>query len=175
MPSFFRGRLRHIFFILFFLFFTVGCDQVTKVIAREALSTRSTSYWGDLIRLQHTENTGAFLGFGAELPPMARFWLFTVAIAVFLTGTFWFLLKSRQPHFWKTIALTLVLAGGVGNLIDRAWRGSVTDFLNLGIGWLRTGVFNVADMSIVAGIVILVILQARKNPTSSGPTTAEKL
>ena len=67
--------------------------------------------------------------------------------------------------------LLLFLAGGTSNLIDRVTLGRVIDFLNVGIGQLRTGIFNVADMAIVAGVVILIVEGVRKTytPAVSNP------
>ena len=61
--------------------------------------------------------------------------------------------------------LLLFLAGGVSNLIDRVTLGRVIDFLSVGIGQLRTGIFNVADMAIIAGVVILIAEGIRKSYT----------
>ncbi|HXC20398.1 MAG TPA: signal peptidase II, partial [Steroidobacteraceae bacterium] len=60
--------------------------------------------------------------------------------------------------FWRFIALALIAGGGISNLIDRLlYGGRVTDFLNVGIGSLRTGIFNVADMAILAGALLLIL------------------
>jgi signal peptidase II len=66
-------------------------------------------------------------------------------------------------HQAQFVALGLLLAGGVGNLIDRInQNGHVTDFLNVGIGPVRTGIFNVADMAIMAGAGLLFWLSFRQ-------------
>ena len=68
---------------------------------------------------------------------MVRRW--DVSLVVFLSGAF-------------------ILAGGIGNLIDRATQnGLVTDFLNVGIGPVRTGIFNVADMAVTFGVIVFII------------------
>ena len=77
-----------------------------------------------------------------------------VAMAVFA-------MRRRQDR-WVTIGLTLFVAGGASNLVDRIAQGSVVDFLNVGIGPLRTGVFNVADMAILLGAGIFVVNEMRK-------------
>jgi signal peptidase II len=64
--------------------------------------------------------------------------------------------RSRWS-FWPSFGIALFLAGGVSNWIDRALRGSVVDFLNIGVGWLRTGIFNVADVAIMVGVAIFVL------------------
>lgn len=153
--------------ILSLLFSTIGCDQVTKAIARDNLSLQVQSYLGDLVRLQHAENPGAFLSLGEAIPEHARFWVFTVGVALVMVGALWVLLKKSTMPRSTTIALTLLVGGGVGNLIDRALKGTVTDFMNVGIGWLRTGVFNVADMAIMAGVGILLVQSFIKPSTET--------
>jgi signal peptidase II len=145
--------------ILSLLFITIGCDQLTKVVARQTLqNSRSLSYFHNSLLLEHAENSGAFLSLGSSLGNNLRFWIFTMSVALFLLVAFVFLLKSKKMNQWNTIAITLLIAGGFGNLIDRMVRGTVTDFINLGIGSLRTGIFNVADLAIVAGVTMLLIV-----------------
>jgi signal peptidase II len=145
---------------------TIALDQITKVFARQSLSYQVLSYLGDTVRVTHTENAGAFLSLGAGIEGPTRFWIFTVGVALFMVAALWVLLKKNTMPLSTTIALTLVVGGGIGNLIDRAMKGTVTDFMNVGIGWLRTGIFNVADMVIMAGVGVL-IFQSFKKPESS--------
>lgn len=116
------------------------------------------SYAGDMFRLQYAENTGAFLSLGASLPDHWRRWLFTILTGVFLLGLVVYLLMSKTLTRAAVVCLALVCAGGIGNLIDRiAYDGRVVDFLNVGIGPLRTGIFNVADMAITFGALLLLL------------------
>ena len=117
------------FLVFSILLSTVGCDQATKAIARSTLSARGESYLGDLLRLQLSENAGAFLSLGAGLQNAARFWIFTVGVALFILAAFCVVLIKKNMDRWSTIAITLLVGGGVGNLIDRAAKGTVTDFL----------------------------------------------
>ena len=73
-----------------------------------------------------------------------------------------------QPMSLDTVvAWSLVLSGGLGNLVDRIINdGRVIDFMNIGIGSLRTGIFNVADVCITVGVVVL-IFQALRRPCRS--------
>ena len=58
---------------------------------------------------------------------------------------------------WQVAGLSLIAGGGVGNWIDRLTNdGRVTDFLNVGVGGLRTGIFNVADVVLLAGVAIFI-------------------
>jgi signal peptidase II len=68
--------------------------------------------------------------------------------------------------------LALFVAGGASNWIDRVTRGSVVDFLNVGVGPLRTGVLNVADVAIMLGAGVIVIATFGKKPASSPPARA---
>ncbi len=147
--------IKRFLLIAILLVTTIGSDQVTKSIARSSLSYQPVSFFGDMLRLQRSENTGAFLSTGAELNSESRFYLFTVAVSIFLLIVFFILLKNRSLSSVTIISWSLIVGGGTGNLIDRALKGSVTDFLNVGIGSLRTGIFNVADMVIVVGVVLL--------------------
>ena len=153
-------KLTHQFKVILFvaiLFSCIGCDQFTKHLASEHLKGQGTfSFLGDTIRLQYMENPGAFLGLGGTLSPTIRFWLFTVMNVVVLVVVLWV-----GKDYWLLNGLTLslgalFLAGGIGNTIDRIqYDGVVIDFLNVGIGWLRTGVFNVADMAITFSVIML--------------------
>lgn len=145
--------------VLVILLSCVGCDQVTKHIARQQLDGQPPrSYLGDTFRLVYAENQGAFLGLGGQLPPNAR-WVLLVLMNSLLTLSIAVVL-AWQPKLsiYRALAGSLLLAGAVGNLIDRVFNnGLVIDFLNLGIGPLRTGIFNVADVAISLGAVLLIV------------------
>jgi signal peptidase II len=161
-------KLRRILLVLSILFVTMGLDQLTKVIARQVLSAQSLSYLGGIIQLQHSENPGAFLSLGADMNPQTRMIVFTVAVAAVLFVTLWTLFKKADMAMSTTISMSLVVAGGLGNLIDRAVKGTVTDFMFVGYGWLRTGIFNVADMAIMAGMAVLLWASFKQSPESAG-------
>ena len=137
----------------------VGCDQATKRLATKMLSGRpAQSYCFDTLRLQYALNPGGFLNLGADLAPRLRFWIFAVLNAMLLGGAAYVLAVRWNMQLLKFVAVVLILAGGVGNQIDRTMQGGlVTDFLNVGIGPLRTGIFNVADMALMAGAIVLLI------------------
>ena len=152
----------------------VGCDQVSKSAARTMLHSGVTeSLFSDSLRLQLTENPGSFLSLGASLPEHLRFTLFTATVAVILVGLVCAALFARRLNTARFVALALVAGGGISNLIDRLlYDGRVTDFLNVGIGSLRTGIFNLADMAILAGALLLVLRMRAETstPTPTPPT-----
>jgi signal peptidase II len=151
----------------------VALDHVTKLMAVAQLRfSPRLSYLGDLLRLQYSENAGAFLGLGAELQPRVRFWLLTVAVGALLVGILALLFTRDGVTRGEAVGLTLIGAGGFSNWIDRLLNeGVVIDFLNLGVGGLRTGIFNVADMAITGGVLFLAVLSltGRRTEQHSDP------
>ncbi|MEQ9068244.1 MAG: signal peptidase II, partial [Gimesia chilikensis] len=145
--------------LLICLIFCVGCDQYTKKIAVENLQNkRPLTYFNNTLRMEYAENTGAFLSVGSGLSKPVRFFLLVVANAAFLLIVAGMLIFRWQMPLVQFIALSLLLAGGIGNLIDRVFlNGIVIDFLNIGLGPLRTGIFNVADMAITGGAILMLI------------------
>lgn len=132
-------------------------DQSTKYIAKHYLEGRGAySYIGDTFRLVYSENTGAFLGLGASLPERVRTFIFSGLVALFLAGFLVYTIRSTNVTKTGFIASALIIGGGLSNLIDRLVNnGAVMDFMNVGIGSLRTGIFNIADMAIMLGAIML--------------------
>ena len=153
------ARLIKIVVIAVTLLSCVGCDQATKAVVKEYLPRHEVlSFARDTFRLQYAENTGAFLSVGASLPDKARGLLFTVGIATILFVILSYLLFAPALPHTTTISLSLIVGGGLSNLIDRiAYGGYVVDFLNIGLGNLRTGIFNIADVAIMVGAITLIV------------------
>jgi len=111
-----------------------------------------------VFRFQYTENTGAFLGLGARLPEPVRFWLLIVLVGGVLIGMLRFVWTSQEINSMGVLGGALVVGGGIGNLIDRIFNaGAVIDFMDMGVGNLRTGIVNVADVAITVGVGILLV------------------
>jgi signal peptidase II len=149
-----RFKIHRLCLVFSLLLTTIGCDQISKTLVRDSLPViGSLSYLGDRVRLQYAENPGAFLNLGARLPETVRFWLFNVGVTALMLMLAFAVLRAKKPR--NLIALTLILGGGLGNLIDRFAFGHVTDFILLTTGAFHTGIFNVADMMISLGVLIL--------------------
>ncbi|MEY2855379.1 MAG: hypothetical protein RL030_2511 [Pseudomonadota bacterium] len=141
----------------------VGCDQISKGMARELLgSGESYTFLGDTLRLVYAENPGVFLGLGANLAESTRVILFQGLTGLLVAALLWISAIRPATHPWTAVGLALLAASGLGNLLDRLNHdGRVIDFLNLGIGGLRTGIFNIADVVGVLGVAILLLAPSR--------------
>ena len=137
------------------LLMTVACDQATKHVAASSfIDVIPYTLVGGFVELLYSENRGAFLGLGSDFHHSTRFWLFTVGVGGLLLVFSARLFQATKPV--ELVGWSLVIGGGASNLIDRLVRdGRVVDFLRIGIGELRTGIFNVADAAIVLGLACL--------------------
>lgn len=153
----------------------VGLDQFTKMQATAHLMGKpALSFWDDTVRLQYALNPGAWGSLGSQLPDPIRKLVFTVGVGVILAVLMVYIIRTAQPLI-VTIALSLVLAGGLGNLIDRALYGHVVDFMYLGIksiSWMHTNIFNVADVAIMLGGGLL-LFHAFQPGASGKPKAAQ--
>jgi signal peptidase II len=147
------------------LFVTLVLDLVSKYWARASLEGHTYTFLGNSLVFEHSENPGAFLSLGANFDPQLRFWIFTVGIAAITFGVLYYLIRNKSLPDLQVSAYTLIVAGGFGNLVDRIQKETVTDFINMGIGSLRTGIFNVADMAIMLGVFVLIGLSFQKDPS----------
>jgi signal peptidase II len=134
---------------------TIGCDRMTKQIAAQQLAGRPRlSMACDSVRLEYVENRGGFLSVGSEWPETVRVIIFNVGTGGLLAWLgAWVCRRVLAGGF--PLGAALLWAGGAGNLADRIACGSVVDFLNLGVGTLRTGIFNAADLAITAGVILI--------------------
>jgi len=131
-------------------------DRISKQWAVETLKGMpAESYLGDSFRIIYAENEGAFLSLGSELPENVRFWLLAI-IPILALGYFGFtLFFNTTVGQWQRIAFAFIISGGGSNIMDRILEGKVVDFLNIGIGTFRSGIFNIADMAIMAGLFLI--------------------
>jgi competence protein ComEC len=162
-------RLAHVCLSVCILLGCVGCDQVTKSLAKGYLQNHPTvSMLGDTFRLQYAENPGAFLSLGASLPHEWRAVLFIVGGTLLVGAAALYAFLSARVGRLGVVALSLICAGGIGNLADRIrYDGRVVDFLNLGVGPVRTGIFNVADMALMLGVALLLYRQLARSPRAA--------
>lgn len=163
------------------LFFTcslafIAADRITKDMAKAHLQgSEMLTYFHDTFRLLYVENTGAALSLGDNLPQAVSFWLLSILPLLFLLGVAYYTLThAGQMSAMKVFSLTMIFSGGIGNIIDRiVYDRHVTDFMNMGIGDIRTGIFNVADIFVTSGVIGLLIFYKDKNKTETGQVPVE--
>ena len=128
------------------------------------MSKPPISYFHNTFRLDYVENTGAAMSMGDGLSKTASFWLLSIlplGFLVFLGG--YVLLNSKEIGLLKLFSFSLIIAGGLGNVIDRiVFDRHVTDFMNIGILNLRTGIFNFADVCVTSGAIGLLLFYKDK-------------
>lgn len=162
-----RWSWRIVLFLVVVVVGTIGCDRVTKHVAATTLAeSPSRSYLGDTVRIAYVENRGGFLSVGDHLAPALRAAIFTVATGAMLLVLVVVAVRRRWS-VWPALGLALFVAGGLSNWIDRVTHGSVIDFLNLGVGSVRTGVFNVADLAITVGVIAFAWGELSRRPSDT--------
>lgn len=132
----------------------VGLDQVSKALVIQHLNPATgpgqIEVVGNWLRLSYTTNTGAAFGM---FPGMTLFFTIVALLAIPAMIIFQRYLPANAWPAW--ISIGLMLGGTIGNLLDRLRFGNVIDFIDAGIGNLRWYTFNVADASMVIGVLIL--------------------
>jgi signal peptidase II len=142
--------------IMAILITNVGCDQISKYIVRQQLEyTEQIGFFHNYFTLTKIENTGAFLSMGNTLPAPVRFILLTLLPSLALGLGLLYLFMKKNLTWSRITGLAFILGGGVGNIYDRIIHGSVTDFLHIDFVIFQTGIFNLADVSIMAGTFII--------------------
>ena len=152
------GRIARTLLIISALVANVGCDQVSKHIVRHNIDfNEHIRLLNNHVTLMKVENTGAFLTAGQYLPETLRFILLTVMPSLVLAFAIFYLIKKTAMSRTTLLGVCFVVGGGIGNVFDRMWYGSVTDFMHIDFGFFQTGVFNMADVSIMTGVALMII------------------
>lgn len=155
--------------ILLVVALNLACDQVTKHIATTSLERNTTvQVIGTVFVLQYAQNDGAFLSMGSSLPSGIKPFLLTampmLLLLMLLVHVVYQFVVKQTMNSRTAIPFACVIGGGFGNMVDRITQdGYVVDFMNFGIGSLRTGILNVADLSITFGVLFLVVVQILEN------------
>ena len=139
------------------LLVTIGTDQYTKFLAGKLFAASSEiAFLNRFLELSFVRNHGGFLGIVNNLPDTYKFFLLYICVSFLLLGCLAYLFGLKKKTARYDIPLVFVTGGGISNLIDRLLHnGGVTDFLSIGVGNLRTGIFNLADIYILFGSFFL--------------------
>ena len=147
-----------------------GCDHATKLVAEASLSHgRAVPVVSGLLelRLARNDDTAFSILHSLDVPRTPALLLAAATLAIVGVVAMWIASRKRASRA-QHIGFALVLAGALGNVVDRALRGYVVDFIHL----TRWPVFNVADVSVVAGMVLLGLCALRPAPPSTAPPAA---
>ena len=145
--------------IILLIVANIAIDQISKAIARmEIAKNEIIPIIGDTFIMTNVENKGAFLGMGSDLSETSRL-IFLLILPILVLGyVVYYILKNKTLDRMSLIAFCCIVGGGIANVYDRIVYGSVTDFFHIDLGGIfRTGIFNVADMSVSAGMIMLLI------------------
>ncbi len=145
--------------IILLVLLNIGCDQISKdVVRKNVVANDYIEVVGNNLILTNVENTGAMLGFGQNLPPILKVILLQAIPVIILLVLLYRILRKRNLDKFMVIAFAFVIGGGIGNLIDRITHGSVTDFFLIELGFFKTGIFNMADVSVTLGVLMILFL-----------------
>jgi signal peptidase II len=144
---------------------SIAADQLLKIAATAFLRfAMPLSYFGDFIRFEYAENSGVMLSVGASLSPAMRFWIFVVAIGIVLLAMLLYVIRSRELDRFQVVAWSLIISGGMGNLLDRLLKnGVVVDYISVGFHLLRTAVFNFADVVVFVGVFLVLVHRTKSH------------
>ena len=147
-------KYKKIFLILLGIII-VFLDQITKY----TLMGKNLTIIPNILNFTYTENTGVAFGIGAN-----NIFL-TIIVNIIVLGVIIDCIRKNQTDFKILIPLVLIFSGGVGNLIDRIFRGYVIDFIDINL--FNFPNFNIADICITTGIIFLItiIIKLTKNDT----------
>ena len=149
----------------FISFFTVLFDQLSKIYIKNFFTYHeSKNILGTFLKFTYIENPGIVFGLDVNLLFYYLITFLSICIIVFLC--FKILEESRLNinNSLLLISYSLILGGAIGNVIDRLFKifnlfnyQGVIDFIDMGIGYYRFYIFNIADMSVTIGIVLFIL------------------
>jgi len=155
------------------IFVNVSCDQITKQKVRKEIAAHTKiNIISTNFILTKVENTGAALSLGENLSPMLKKIVLQFLPILVLLLLFVHIVKEKKLKKSHLIAFSCIIGGGLGNIYDRILYNSVTDFMYIEVGIFHTGVFNMADLSVFVGVIIMLLatVQWPMKKTEQGKT-----
>jgi signal peptidase II len=151
-------------FISLLIIFNIVLDQVSKFWVRiEVPKGSRTELLGQYLSLHNVENFGAFLGLGSDFNPLLKVFLLNALPIAVLILVLIHIIRDKNLDAFSLIGFSCIIGGGIANIYDRLLYGSVTDFFHIDLGGVfRTGIFNVADMSVMFGMGCLLLTNFKK-------------
>lgn len=151
-------RILRTLVILTILSSNIGCDQISKGIVRQRIDyNEQIGLFNNYLTLTKIENTGAFLSLGQSLPRPLKILFLNILPIVALGLAIIYLFAKKALSKFTLVGICFVVGGGIGNISDRLIYGSVTDFIYLDFVIFQTGIFNMADVSIMTGMILILL------------------
>ena len=134
----------------------IGLDQLVKSYIVQQIPLGEVRSWiPNFVSLTYLQNRGAAFSMLQD-----QQWLFAIITLVVMVGAIWYLHKHMEDSLWMVLGLTLIIAGGLGNFIDRISQGFVVDMFRL--DFINFAIFNVADSYLTVGVIILLIAMLKE-------------
>lgn len=162
-----------ILFISGLVVFNTLIDQISKFWIRANVDPAETpsAIFGNYFTLHNVENFGAFLGMGSDFSPVLKIILLNILPLVVLVLVLVHLFKDKSLDLLSLIGFSSIVGGGISNVFDRIVYRSVTDFLFIDLGGVfKTGIFNLADVSVMVGMGCLILSHFKRNKTTTAST-----
>ena len=162
--------------IILIIIATIAIDQISKILVRSYIvSGTQSDIIGNYFTLHNVENVGAFLGMGSDLNPAFRLVLLLILPVVVLGFVLVHILRNKDMDALSLVAFSCIIGGGIANVYDRIVYGSVTDFFHINLGGIfRTGIFNMADLFVTTGMIILLMVSFKTKKSSKKSVTENK-
>lgn len=134
----------------------IALDQLVKSYVVQNIALGEIKSWiPNLVSLTYLQNRGAAFSILQD-----QQLLFAVITLVVVVGAIWYLHKHMEDSFWMVLGLTLIIAGGLGNFIDRVSQGFVVDMFHL--DFVNLAIFNVADSYLTVGVIVLLLAMLKE-------------
>ena len=134
----------------------IALDQLVKSYIVWQIPLGEVRSWiPNFVSLTYLQNRGAAFSMLQD-----QQWLFAIITLVVMVGAIWYLHKHMEDSLWMVLGLTLIIAGGLGNFIDRISQGFVVDMFLL--DFINFAIFNVADSYLTVGVIILLIAMLKE-------------
>ena len=142
----------------FLVILNIVLDQISKIWVKTSVVPKSkTEIIGEYFTLHNVENSGAFLGMGSDFNPKLKLIFLLIIPVLVMIYVLYYMIKNKGLDRASLIGFSCIVGGGIANIYDRFMYGSVTDFFHINLGGVfRTGIFNVADMSVMLGLGLLI-------------------
>jgi len=152
--------------VLFYSLVIIVLDQISKVLVKSRFNLHETyDALGSILRFVYVQNPGIAFGFH-----FSHAWFYATFAAIASLALLVYLYRMRQARFAFRLALALILGGAIGNLIDRLAYGKVVDFIEIGFAeWRWPYIFNIADIGVTGGMIILIALTLFEKDEKESP------